>query len=111
MLKVHTQVLDVQYHYVWKTKYSYKVLSGDIALRLRDLLKEVCGLQEMTIVRGNIRADHVHILVRAPSYLSPAKIAQYLKGRTAHAMLREFSELKKDIGDVICGLKVIFVTQ
>jgi putative transposase len=57
----HT-VLDVQYHYVWKTKYSYKVLSGDIALRLRDLLKEVCSLQEMTIVRGNIRADHVHIV-------------------------------------------------
>jgi putative transposase len=90
----HT-VLDIQYHYVWKTKYSYKVLNGNIALRLRDLLKEICALQGITVVRGNIRADHVHVLIKAPSHLSPAKIAQYLKGRTAHAMLREFSELRK----------------
>jgi putative transposase len=70
---VHT-VLDVQYHYVWKTKYSYKVLNGGIALRLRDLLREVCSLREITIVRENIRADHVHILVRAPSYLLRRKL-------------------------------------
>jgi putative transposase len=88
-------VLDIQYHYVWKTKYSYKVLNSDVALWLRDLLKEVCALQDITIVRGNIMSDHVHILIKAPSYLSPAKIAQYLKGRTVHAMLKEFFELRK----------------
>lgn len=31
----HT-VLELQYHFVWKTKYSYSVLQGDIALRARD---------------------------------------------------------------------------
>ncbi|GHT97904.1 IS200/IS605 family transposase [Alphaproteobacteria bacterium] len=90
----HT-VLDLQYHFVWKTKYSHKVLSGDIALRLRDLLREICAQKKMTILRGNIRPDYVHVLLRAPSHLSPAKIAQYLKGHTAHSMLREFGGLKK----------------
>jgi putative transposase len=90
----HT-VLDLQYHFVWKTKYSYKVLTGDIALRLRDLIKEICAIQGMVVVRGNIRSDHVHVLIRSPSHLSPAKIAQYLKGRTAHQLLMEFSELRK----------------
>ena len=90
----HT-VLELQYHFVWKTKYSYPVLRGDIALRLRDLIKEVCSLQQMSVVRGNVRANHVHILVNAPSHLSPAKMAQYLKGRTAHRLLQEFPELKK----------------
>jgi putative transposase len=90
----HT-VLELQYHFVWKTKYSYNVLKGDIALRLRELVKEVCMLKGMKIVRGNVRTNHVHVLVSAPSHLSPAKMAQYLKGRTAHKLLREFSELRK----------------
>jgi putative transposase len=88
-------ILDLQYHFVWKTKYSYNVLDGNIALRLRDLIKEVCAMQDMLVVKGNIRPNHVHILVKAPSHLSPAKMAQYLKGRTAHTLLREFSELRK----------------
>lgn len=87
--------MDIQYHYVWKTKYSYKILSGDIALRLRELLKEISSLKGIIIEKGNIRADHVHVLVRAPSHLSPAKIIQYLKGRSAHTMLKEFSELRR----------------
>jgi putative transposase len=90
----HT-VLELQYHFVWKTKYSYPVLRGDIALRLRGLIKEVCDLQGMKVVRGNVRANHVHVLISAPSHLSPAKMAQYLKGRTAHKLMREFAELKK----------------
>jgi putative transposase len=50
-------------------------MNGDIALRLRDLVKEVSSLQGMSVIRGNIRPDHVHVLIRAPSHLSPAKIA------------------------------------
>ena len=90
----HT-VLELQYHFVWKTKYSYPVLRGDIALRLRDLIKEICIQQEMAVIRGNVRANHIHVLVSAPSYLSPAKIAQYLKGKTSYRLLREFSDLRK----------------
>jgi putative transposase len=35
--------------------------------------------QGMTIVQGNIRPNHVHLLVSAPAHLSPAKMVQYLK--------------------------------
>jgi putative transposase len=96
--------LDLQYHFVWKTKYSYKVLYGDIALRLRDLIKEICALHGMIVIKGNIRSNHVHVLVKAPSHLSPSRIAQYLKGRTAYALLKEFSELRKRYwGCHLCG--------
>ena len=90
----HT-VIELQYHFVWKTKYSYPVLKGDIGLRLRDLIKEICNQQEMVVVRGNVRANHIHVLVSSPSHLSPAKIAQYLKGKSSHRLLREFPELRK----------------
>ncbi len=34
----HT-VTEFKYHFVWKTKYSYRVLTGDLALRLRDIIE------------------------------------------------------------------------
>ena len=49
----------------------------------------------MTIVEGNIRPNHVHLLVSAPTPLSPAKRAQYLKGRSSYRLQREFRELQK----------------
>jgi putative transposase len=54
-------VLELQYRFAWKTKYSYKVLNGDIALRLRDLPRNICDLQKMTVVKGNIGPDNVRM--------------------------------------------------
>ena len=89
----HT-VLDLQYHFVWTTKDGYPVLQGDIALRLRDLIKIICTENGMAIVRGNVRANHVHVLISGPSHLSVAKMAQYLKGKSSYRLQREFPELK-----------------
>ena len=90
----HT-VLELQYHFVWKTKYGYPVLRGDVALKLRSVISDICKQNGMIIVRGNVRANHVHILVNAPSHLSSAKMAQYLKGKSSYVLLRDFPELKK----------------
>ncbi len=35
----HT-VYDKKYHFVWITKYRYKILEGDVAFRLRELLNQ-----------------------------------------------------------------------
>jgi putative transposase len=90
----HT-VLELKYHFVWKTKYGYPVLNKDVGLRLRDMLKQICAEKEIEVVRGNVRSNHVHILVSASSDMSVAKIAQYLKGKSSYRLLREFPELKK----------------
>jgi REP-associated tyrosine transposase len=90
----HT-VLELKYHFVWKTKYAYRVLRGDVGLRLRALIRQVCEEQQMSVLQGNIRADHVHLLVSAPSWLSPAKMAQLLKGKSSYRLQREFPHLKK----------------
>ena len=49
----------------------------------------------MTIVRGNIGKDHVHMLVSCPPTLAPSKIVQLLKGRSSKLMQEEFEELRK----------------
>ena len=90
----HT-VTDLKYHMVWKTKYGYPVLRGEVGLRLREVLRMIAAEHDMVVVQGNIRPNHVHILVSAPTYLSPAKMLQYLKGKSSYRLQREFRELQK----------------
>jgi putative transposase len=90
----HT-VYDIQYHFIWITKYRYKILRGPIAERLRELLRQGCEARGIKIVRGNISKDHVHMLVSCPVSLAPSKIVQYLKGRSSRLLQEQFPELRK----------------
>jgi putative transposase len=71
------------------------VLKDDVALRLRDIIREDCAEKGLQVVKGNIRPNHIHILISAPAYFSPAKIAQYLKGKSSYRLQREFPSLQK----------------
>ncbi len=88
-------VYDLKYHVVWITKYRYKVLRGRIAERARDLIRQTCDARGVAIVRGAVSPDHVHMLLAAPPELSPAKLVQYIKGRSSRRLQDEFSELRK----------------
>ena len=90
----HT-VYDIEYHVVWTTKYRYKVLHGKIAERLRELLRQGCEANGITIVRGSVGKDHVHMLLSCPPTISPSKMMQLLKGRSSKIIQSEFEELKK----------------
>ena len=90
----HT-IYDNQYHIVWVTKYRYKVLKGPIAYRLREILRQICEKNYIVIIKGNIRNDHVHMLISCPPTIAPAKIVQYMKGRSSKMLQDEFPELKK----------------
>ena len=85
----------IEYHFVWITKYRYQLLTSDIALRLRELIRQTCGLFEIEILRGVVSKDHVHILVSAPTTLSPSDIMRRTKGRTSTKIFEEFPHLKK----------------
>ena len=83
------------YHIVWITKYRYPVMVGDIATRVRDLVRQICAENQVEIVRGTVAKDHVHIYISVPPYLSISKLVQYLKGKTSRKIQQEFPELKK----------------
>ena len=86
---------DLKYHLVWITKYRYRVLRGAVAARARELIRQTCEMREVQIVRGAVSADHVHMLVSAPPHLAPAKLVQYIKGRSSRRLQEEFPHLKK----------------
>lgn len=90
----HT-VYDVQYHFVWVTKYRYHVLTGEVAVRARELIRQTCEARNITVLGGHISKDHVHLHVSSPLELAPSKIAQYLKGRSSRLIQQEFPHLRK----------------
>jgi len=90
----HT-VHDIKYHFVWVTKYRYHVLRGEIAERARDLIRQVCMAREITILKGHVSRDHVHLYVSATPNLSPARIMQYVKGKSSRVLQQEYPALRK----------------
>ena len=60
-----------------------------------DLLKQICQAREVVIIRGAVSPDHIHMLVSAPATLAPAKLVQYMKGRSSRRLPDEFPELRK----------------
>jgi len=88
-------VYDIKYHVIWVTKYRYKVMRGRVAERARELTRQICAARDLAIVRGAISPDHVHMLLSAPPDLAPAKVVQYIKGRSSRLLQEEFAELRK----------------
>jgi putative transposase len=53
----HT-VYKIQYHFVFVTKYRYKVLKGDVGLKVRELIRQTCEAFEIEIIKGVVSQDH-----------------------------------------------------
>ena len=88
-------VFEIHLHLVWVTKYRRKVLTGEVALRVRDVLRQICGDQDVSIVRGHVSKDHIHLLVSIPPQVTISRLVQRLKGKSAYKLLGEFPHLRK----------------
>ncbi len=88
-------VHQLHVHIVWSTKYRYAILKGDVQLRCRDLIRQVCDALDVRILKGVVSKDHVHLHVSYPPKVSVSDLVKRLKGRSARLMLDEFAELKR----------------
>ena len=82
-------------HIVWVTKYRYHVLRGDVQVRCRDLLVQICNSENVKILKGVVSKDHVHMHIEYPPSLSISNLVKRLKGRTSIMLQKEFPELGK----------------
>ena len=90
----HTRY-DLKVHLVWVTKYRKKVLYGEIAKRVRELIREVCFSEDVEILKGHISRDHIHVFVSYPPKLSISKLVMRMKGKSSRKILMEFSEMSR----------------
>lgn len=82
-------------HIVWVTKYLYPVLQGDIQQRCRSLIMQICDTEDITILKGVVSKDHVHIHIEYPTRLAISELMKKLKGLTSRLLQTEFPNLQK----------------
>ena len=90
----HT-VFEIHLHLVWVTKYRRAALRGEVGIRVRDLIRQICQEQDVRIIKGHVSKDHVHLFVSIPPQVTISRLMQKLKGKTAYKLLQEFPHLRK----------------
>jgi putative transposase len=106
----HT-VYELHSHFVFTTKYRKPVVRGEIATTLRDLLRQICRSNDIEILAGHVRPDHVHLLLSVPPHLAPSRVRQAIKGKSSHSLLHERRRLRQEFwgqhlwarGYVVCS--------
>ena len=86
---------DIKYHIVWISKYRKPVITGKIAERARELMRQTCTQNDVEILAGHVSKDHIHLLVSVPPHLSASKLVQYLKGYSSRKLQMEYKDLNK----------------
>ena len=92
----HT-VYELHYHFVFSTKYRRPVLRGEVAEAVRDLIREICRSNDIEILAGHVRPDHVHLFVSFPPRLSISQVIGKFKAISALVLFREHPEVKEQL--------------
>jgi putative transposase len=84
-----------RYHIVWITKYRYRVLQGNLRLRVREIIAQVAEEMGIKIVNGVLSADHIHIFASIPPHIAVSEFVKNAKGRSSRKIQQEFPEIRK----------------
>ena len=68
---------------------------GPVAVRAREVMRQVCRSEDVDILKGHISRDHVHLFVSIPPRIAISRLVQRLKGKSSHTVLNEFTHLRK----------------
>ena len=84
-----------RYHVVWSTKYRYDVLRGELRLRIREIIRQVCRELNVEIIKGVLSTDHVHMFIAVPPKYAISQVIQRMKGRSSYRVQQEFPAIRK----------------
>jgi putative transposase len=86
---------DLKVHIVWVPKYRKRVLTGPVAARVRDLLRQIAMENDLHVISGKVASDHVHMFLSYRVHQNIGQIVQWLKGNSSRSLLQEFPHLRK----------------
>ena len=81
---------------IWIPKYRKSVLRGAVALRVRDLIRQIAAQHELEIISGKVARDHVHVFLSYRPTQNVSQLMQWLKGTSSRVLLQEFPHLRKE---------------
>ena len=93
----HTKT-DLKVHLVWIPKYRKPVLTGDIAIRVRDLIRQIAMEHELEIISGKVASDHIHVFLSYRAHQDISQIAQWLKVSLTALMAPPLTALMEPLG-------------
>jgi putative transposase len=76
-------------------KYRYKILRGELARDVENLMRAFSHRLECEIIELNVQIDHVHLLVMIPPKLSISSYVGQMKGRVAIRVLNKYKKLRQ----------------
>ena len=86
---------DLKVHLVWIRKYRKRVQRGELAIRVRDVLRQIAVEHEIEIITGKVAVDHVHMFISYRPTQTVSKIMQWFKGISSRIMLSEYPHLRR----------------
>jgi putative transposase len=90
-MHAHRSHTEFFYHFIWSTGNRERIISTAWEIRLFDFLAAKCIELRSPSLSINGIEDHVHVLLRGNTILSPAKIAHDLKGASSFMINKEGS--------------------
>lgn len=77
------------------------ILSVEIGIKLREILREICKNEQIAIIKGYIAKDYMYLIISVMTQTIISNLVQKLKNST-YKLLTEFPELRKQFdGDYI----------
>jgi len=93
--KTSHSIYDLKVHLVWITKYRKPVMTGELARRVRELIRQICTEMDVEIIRGHVSRDHVHLLVSVPPHVSVSNLVKKVKGKSSWKIMNEFKTIQR----------------
>ena len=87
-----------EYHIVFAPKYRRKEIYGELKKDIGQILRKLCEEKKVEILEAEACADHIHMLVSIPPYLSIAQFMGYLKGKSSLMIFDRHANLKYKYG-------------
>jgi putative transposase len=93
--KLAHAVWDCKYHIVWCPKYRFRILKGEVAKSVIEIVQQLCEWKKLEILEQNVQEDHVHLVLFIPPKLSVSEVVGFLKGKSAIKIFDRHIQLKK----------------
>ena len=84
-------VYSCKYHVIWCPKYRRSVLTGKVADRLKDIIRDVINERCAELIELEVLPDHVHLLVEVDPQFGIHRLVKQMKGRSSRLLRQEFS--------------------
>ena len=82
-------------HLIWIPKYRKPVLTGKVAVRVRDIIRRIAAEHELEFITGKVARDHVPVLVSYRPTQDVSQMVQWFKGISSRVLLQEFPTLRR----------------